>query len=378
MAKRDYYDVLGVSQSSSANEIKKAYRKTAMKYHPDRNPGNKEAEAKFKEAAEAYEVLSDNQKKARYDRYGHRGLDANDMNVNAEDVFSTFGDIFSNLGDVFGDSFSGFTQRSQRKGQSMRVRIKLSLKEQAEGTTKKIKIKKYLHCSSCHGDGSQDGNSTTTCSQCRGTGQIRRSMNSIFQQAFTTSTCNVCGGKGKTILKPCRTCRGEGRTLKEQIEEIKIPAGVTEGMQMKMSGKGSVPAQGGLAGDLIIVFEEEEHPLFKRNGNDIFYNLELNFAQLVLGAHVEVPTIYGTSKIYIQPGTQSGTILKIPNKGIKAYNSFDKGSQLIYVNAYVPSRFTSDEKRLLEGIKESSNFQPKSKKRVEKSFFDKMKDFFSQ
>jgi molecular chaperone DnaJ len=383
MAKKDYYEVLGVSKSVTAEELKKAYRKLAIKYHPDKNPGDKEAEDKFKEIAEAYGVLSDPDKKAKYDRFGHEGLGGGGFGgaggVNMEDIFSQFGDIFGD-GSPFGSFFgggrsSGGSRRAVRKGSDLRIKLKLNLEEIANGVEKKIKVKRYVSCKSCSGNGSKHGNSLQTCGTCNGSGQIRRVQQTMLGQMVTTNTCHVCNGEGKVVLDRCEVCFGEGRVLEEDMITIKIPAGVAEGMQLSMSGKGNVPSRGGVAGDLLIQIEEEEHPQLKRDGNNLIYDLPLNFVDAVLGREVEIPVVTGKVKIHIKAGTQAGEVLRLKGKGLKDLNGYGTGDQLIYVNIYTPKTVSSEEKAILEKLRESPNFQPKAGS-DNKSIFDKMKDFF--
>jgi molecular chaperone DnaJ len=383
MTKKDYYEILGVSKGASEDELKKAYRKLAIQYHPDKNPGDKIAEEKFKEIAEAYSILSDPQKRARYDQYGHAGLGgAGDGGFggggfNMEDIFSQFGDIFgdsSPFGDFFGRS-TGRGGRSVRKGSDLRIKLKLNLEEIANGVEKKIKVKRYVACNTCSGNGSKNGNSLKTCQTCNGQGQVRKVVQTMLGQMVSTSPCPTCQGEGKVIIERCDVCFGEGRTLQEDIIPIKIPAGVAEGMQLSMSGKGNVPSRGGIAGDLLIAVEEEEHPDLKREGSNIIYDLKLNFADAVLGKDVEVPTVSGKVRINIKPGTQAGEILRLKGKGLKELNSYGVGDQLVSVNIYTPTSVSAEERSILEKLRLSPNFEPKMNK-SDRSFFDKMKDFF--
>ena len=383
MAKKDYYDLLGVAKNVTADDLKKAYRKLAIKYHPDKNPGDKEAEEKFKEIAEAYGVLSDSDKKARYDRFGHEGVGGASGfggagNVNMEDIFSQFGDIFgdgSPFGSFFGGGRSGGARKAVRKGSDLRIKLKLNVEEIANGVEKKIKVKRYVSCKVCTGNGSKHGTSLQTCGTCQGSGQIKRVQQTMLGQMVTTNTCHTCNGEGKVVLDRCESCFGEGRMLEEDMISIKIPAGVAEGMQLSMSGKGNVPARGGVAGDLLIQIEEEEHAQLKRDGNNIIYDLPLNFVDAVLGKEVEIPVVGGRVKIHIKPGTQAGEVLRLKGKGFKDINGYGTGDQLIYVNIYTPKIVSSEEKVLLEKLRDSPNFQPKSGG-DNKSIFDKMKDFF--
>ncbi|MDQ4141578.1 MAG: molecular chaperone DnaJ, partial [Bacteroidota bacterium] len=306
MAKRDYYEVLGVSKNASADEIKKAYRKIAIKFHPDKNPDDPTAEDKFKEAAEAYEVLSDQEKRGRYDQFGHQGVNGGGYgHMNMEDIFSQFGDIFgsgSPFGDIFGGGRSGGGRRV-RKGTNLRIKLKLDLEEIANGVEKKIKVKRYVACNTCGGNGAKNGTALQTCSGCQGTGQVKKVVNTMLGQMVSTSTCPVCDGEGKKVSQNCEVCQGEGRELKEEVITINVPAGVGDGMQLSMSGKGNVPQRGGIAGDLLIQIEEEPHPVLKREGNNIVFEQYISFVDAVLGANIEVPTIEGKVKIKIDPGT---------------------------------------------------------------------------
>lgn len=383
--KRDYYEILGVQKSASADEIKKAYRKVAMQYHPDRNPGDKAAEEKFKEAAEAYEVLSDTDKKAQYDRYGHAGVSGNGRGgygggMNMDDIFSQFGDIFGD--DIFGNFFGG--QRGGRGGQrsrgvrgsNLRIKLKLTYEEIAKGVSKNIKVKKYVGCSTCSGSGAKDKGSVQTCSTCGGSGQVRRVQNTFLGQMQTVTTCPSCNGEGSTVTAKCPTCRGEGRVYAEETVTIEIPAGVQEGMQLSISGKGNAGERGGSPGDLIILIEEESHKDLHREGLNVAYELHISFPDAVFGTQVEVPTIDGRAKIKIPAGTQSGKIFRLKGKGFPAVNSYEKGDQLIHVNVWTPQNLTSEEKALLEKLGNSNNFKPQPDKN-EKGFFDKIKEMFS-
>ena len=381
MAKRDYYEVLGVSKNADASEIKKAYRKIAIKYHPDKNPDNAEAEEKFKEAAEAYEVLSNAEKRQKYDRFGHQGVNGGfggGGGMNMDDIFSSFGDIFGGGG--FGDFFGGRRGggpggRRVRKGSNLRIKLKLDLQEITNGVEKKIKVKRYESCDTCGGNGAQNGTALETCGSCQGTGQVKKVVNTMLGQMVSASTCPTCEGEGKVVTSKCSSCHGEGRVYKEEVIPINIPAGVHDGVQLAMSGKGNVPKRGGIAGDLLIVIEEEEHKELKREGNNVHYDLYISFPEAALGTSVEVPTINGRVKITIEPGTQSGKTLRLRGKGIKDINGFGTGDQLIHVNIWTPKKLTDEEKRMLETLKESKNFIPHPGKR-DKSFMDRMKEFF--
>lgn len=383
--KRDYYEVLGVSKSASEEEIKKAYRKLAVKYHPDKNPDDKESEEKFKEAAEAYEVLSNSQKKAQYDRFGHAGMGGaagggfSGQGMNMEDIFSQFGDIFGGGDDSpFGSFFGGGGRggRRQRKGTDLRIKLKLNLEEIANGVEKKIKVKRHVACKTCSGNGSKNGTDLKTCGTCQGSGQVKRVQQTMLGQMVTSSTCPTCSGEGKSVGAKCDACFGEGRVLEEEIIPIKIPAGVSNDMQLSMSGKGNVPPRGGVAGDLLIVIEEEAHEVLHRDGNNVIYDLYISFVDAALGTSVEVPTIGGKAKISIDAGTQGGKILRLKGKGIKELNGYSIGDQLVHVNIWTPKQVNKEERELLEKLRESENFAPQPGK-SEKGFFHKVRDMFS-
>jgi molecular chaperone DnaJ len=380
MGKRDYYEVLGVSKNATKEEIKKAYRKQALKYHPDKNPGDKKAEESFKEAAEAYEVLSNDEKKSRYDRFGHAGMSGagngfSGAGMTMEDIFASFGDIF---GDAFG-GFGGFTtgRRSRRvsKGTNLRVKVKLTLHEISNGTEKKIKVTKYDACTACDGSGAADPHSMSTCSTCHGSGHVTRLTNTMLGQMQTTSVCPACGGEGKSITKKCSVCYGEGIVRKEDIIKINIPAGVAKGMQMTVSGKGNAPRRGGVNGDLLVVIDEEEHPDLLREGNDLIYNLFISIPDAILGTHVEVPTVDNNVKIRIEPGTQPGKILRLRGKGLPEVNGYGHGDLLVNVNVWIPKTMTKEEARIIEKFRESGSFSPKPDNN-DKGFFDRMRGYF--
>jgi molecular chaperone DnaJ len=385
MSKRDFYEILGVGKTASADEIKKAYRKVAMQYHPDRNPGDKAAEEKFKEAAEAYEILSDTDKKAQYDRYGHAGVSSNGRGgygaggMNMEDIFSQFGDIFGD--DIFGNFFGGQRGRGGQRargvrGSNLRIKLKLSYEEIAKGVTKNIKVKKYVPCQTCHGSGAKDKGSVQTCGTCGGSGQVRRVTNTFLGQMQTVTTCPTCNGEGTVITAKCATCKGEGRVYAEETVTIDVPAGVQEGMQLNISGRGNSGERGGTPGDLIILIEEEAHKELQRDGLNVVYDLHITFTDAVFGTQVEVPTIDGRAKIKIPPGTQSGKIFRLKGKGFPGINSYEKGDQLVHVNVWTPQHVSAEEKAMLEKLSHSQNFKPHPDKN-EKSFFDKMKEMFS-
>lgn len=371
MSKRDYYEVLGVGKSASQDEIKKAYRKIAIKFHPDKNPDNPEAEEKFKEAAEAYEVLSSQEKRQQYDRFGHQGMGGRGFSgqgMNMEDIFSQFGDIFGGGGSPFDSFFGGGSRGGSRvrKGTNLRIKLKLTLEEVAEGVEKKIKVNRLV---------TAEGVTFKTCTTCNGSGQVRKVVNTMLGQMVSSSTCSTCNGSGQIIDKKPSGVDSTGLKQQEEVISIKIPAGVTEGMQLSMSGKGNEAPGGGIPGDLLIVIEEIEGEVLKRDGNNIVHELYLSFIDAVLGTSVEVPTIGGKVKIKIEPGTQSGKILRLRGKGIKEVNGYGKGDQLIHINVWTPKTLTKDEKNVLEKLRNSPNFTPDPSK-SEKGFFDKMKEFF--
>ncbi len=388
MSKRDYYDILGVSKSASADEIKKAYRKMAIKYHPDKNPDDKSTEDKFKEAAEAYEVLSKPDKKQRYDQFGHAGTQGGfggyggGGSMDMEDIFSQFGDIFGGGGgggSPFDSFFGGGGQtrggRRVQKGSNLRIKVKLTLEEVANGVEKKIKVNKQVLCNTCDGTGAKDKSSFSSCKTCGGSGAVRRVTNTILGQMQTTSTCPTCNGEGSTITSKCNTCHGDGVTRGEETITINIPAGVSDGMQLSMSGKGNAAPRGGVPGDLIILIEEVQHESLKREGINIIYDLHVSFVDATLGASIEVPTIDGKARIKLEPGTQGGKILRLKGKGIPEVNSYHKGDQLIQINIWTPKILNNDEREVLEKLKESQNFKPSPGKN-ERSFFDRMKEYF--
>jgi len=386
MTKRDYYEILGISKSASPDEIKKAYRKVAMQHHPDRNPGDKAAEEKFKEAAEAYEILSDADKRAQYDRFGHAGVSGNGRGgfggghgMNMEDIFSQFGDIFGE--DIFGSFFGGGGGRTSGsrgrgiRGSNLRIKIKLNYEEIAKGASKTVKVKKYVVCNTCHGNGAKDKNSIQTCGTCGGNGQVRKVSNTFLGQMQTVSTCPTCNGEGTTITNKCVQCKGEGRVYGEETVTLEIPAGVQEGMQLSLSGKGNAGERGGPTGDLIILIEEETHPQLQREGLNVALDLHISFPDAVFGTQLEVPTIDGKAKIKIPPGTQSGKIFRLKGKGFPGVNSYEKGDQLIHVNVWTPQNLSAEEKQAVEKMVDSPNFKPRPEK-SDKSFFDKVREMF--
>jgi molecular chaperone DnaJ len=381
MSKRDYYEILEVSKSANTEEIKKAYRKKALKFHPDKHPGDKEAEDKFKEAAEAYEVLGNADKRQRYDQFGHAGVGGASGSGGFGGGGMTMDDIFSHFGDIFGGGFSGFgggfggSSRGQRvnKGSNLRVKVKLTLKEVANGVEKKIKVKKYVSCQHCSSTGAENGTAYSTCSTCGGSGQVTRVANTILGQMQTRSACPSCGGEGKTITKKCAHCNGDGVLRTEEVVSINIPAGVEEGMQLSVSGKGNAARRGGINGDLLVLIEEEKHPELVRDGSDLIFNLQLSIPDAILGAPTEIPTVEGKVKVKIEPGTQPGKILRLKGKGLPAVNSYHRGDLLVRVNVWIPSDVTKEEKKSMEKMKESDSFTPHKE---QNGFFSKMKDIF--
>ncbi len=379
MSKRDYYEILGVTRTATEVEIKRAYRKMALKYHPDKNPDDPEAEEKFKQAAEAYEVLSDPEKRSRYDQFGHAGVNGSGGGfggggMSMDDIFSHFGDIF---GSAFGGGFSGGggSRRRVNRGSNLRVKVKLTLDEMANGVEKKIKIKKYVQCKVCHGTGAADGNATQTCPTCRGTGQVTRITNTFLGQMQTTSTCPQCGGEGRIITKPCHACHGNGIVKEEEVVTINIPPGVNNGMQLTLSGKGNAGARGGINGDLIILIEEEPHEHLKRDGNNLIYDLYLNFADAALGTEVDIPTVNKKVRFKIPPGTQGGKVFRLRGKGLPDVNGYGHGDLLVNVNVWTPQKLSKEEQKILEKLRESENFKPKPTTK-DKSFFERMKEYF--
>ena len=390
MAKRDYYEVLGVQKDASADEIKKAYRKKAIQYHPDKNPGDKEAEEKFKEAAEAYEVLSNPDKRQRYDQFGHEGLNGaggfggfGGEGMSMDDIFSMFGDIFGGRGGFgsfgFGGSRSGASQRKFR-GSDLRVKVKLNLKEISTGVQKKFKLKKYVTCSHCHGTGAEGGSGMETCPTCHGTGTVTRTQQSIFGTIQTQTACPQCGGEGKIIKNKCKHCGGEGIVYGEEVVEVKIPAGVAEGMQVTINGKGNAAKHNGVPGDLLVVIDEERHPDLIRDQEDLIYNLLLSFPTAALGGSVEIPTIDGKAKVKIEPGTQPGKVLRLRGKGLPIINSYGSstgvGDLLVNISVYIPETLNKDEKNALEKLQDSENFQPNTS--IKDKLFSKFKNFFNK
>ncbi len=386
--KRDYYEVLGVEKTASEAEIKKAYRKLAIQYHPDKNPGDKEAEEKFKEAAEAYSVLSDKDKRARYDQFGHAGMggaagggfsDFADFDLN--DIFSSvFGHGFSGFGGFggFGGGGGGRTQQRKFRGSDLRVKVKLNLKDISTGVEKKFKLKKYVVCNHCHGTGAEGDGGTETCPTCHGTGSVTRTQQSIFGMMQTQSVCPQCNGEGRIIKNKCKHCSGEGIVYGEEVVEVKIPAGVAEGMQLTVGGKGNAGKHNGVSGDLLVVIEEEAHPDLIRDENDLIYNLLLSVPTAALGGTVEIPTIDSKVKVKIEPGTQPGKVLRLRGKGLPSVNSYGysngTGDLLVNVSVYIPETLSKDEKQALEKMQHSDNFEPNLS--MKEKIFKKFKNFF--
>ncbi len=376
--KRDYYEILGVERGASADEIKKAYREVAKKYHPDLNPGDKASEEKFKEAAEAYEILSDADKRARYDRYGHSATGSGAGGGHYSDV----NDIFSQFGDIFGDMFGGAAGRGggggrrSGRGANLRVKVRLTLQEIATGAQKTIKVKKHIVCQTCKGSGAKDSASFSTCNTCKGQGSIKQMTNTFLGQMYTTSVCPTCQGEGRIITNKCTACRGEGRTYGEDTITLDIPAGVNDGMQLSMSGRGNAGERGAPAGDLLISIEEAPDELLRREGNDIVFTLHISIIDAALGNNnIEIPTLNGKAKIKVPPGTQSGKIFRLKGKGLPSVNSYGSGDQLVEVNVWIPQTLSAQEQKTLEQLRNSPNFQPNPDK-SEKGFFDKMREYF--
>ena len=390
MAKRDYYEVLGVDKSASAEEIKKAYRKMAVKYHPDKNPGDKAAEEKFKEAAEAYSVLSDADKKAKYDQFGHAGVDGA-----GPDFSGGFGNLNDILNDLFGGGFGGFgggfggfsgfgggfggnQQRQQRvyRGRDIRVRVKLTLEEIAKGVEKEISIEKSVPCSECGGKGAKNSSDIKTCPGCNGTGQVQRVVNSFLGQTVTYSTCQQCGGEGKIISNPCRSCGGTGLVRKRETIKVKIPAGVEAGMQLTIQGEGHAAKNNGINGDLLVVIEEQAHPDLKRDGNNLYYTKVISMPDAVLGAEVEIPCLDGKHKIKVEPGTQSGEVVRLRGKGLPTVNGYGgTGDLYVKIAVWIPRKLDKEDKAAIEALRNKEGFQPNPSKE-DKSFFDRIKDLF--
>ncbi len=383
--KRDYYEVLGVERNADAETIKKAYRKAAIKYHPDKNPGDKEAEEKFKEAAEAYDVLSSEDKRARYDRFGHAGMSGaagggggfsgfSSGGFSMEDIFEQFGDIFGGFGGSFGGGRSTRSRKVNR-GSDIRITVKLSLQEIAEGVTKKLKINKTVACDTCGGTGAKDASSYATCSQCNGSGFVISVQNSFFGRMQTQSVCPSCGGSGRIIKDKCSKCGGEGTERGQEVIEVKIPAGVGDGMVLTMRGKGNAARNGGVSGDLLVVIEEEHNPLLIRDGNDLIHNMNITVTTAILGGEVEVPTIDGKARIKIAAGTHAGKVLRLRGKGLPDVNGYGRGDIMVVVDITIPDELTKEERKIVEKLAEQPNFKQAST--VEnQNIFERMKNFF--
>lgn len=385
MAKRDYYEVLGVARNASADDIKKAYRSKAMEFHPDRNPGDKTAEEKFKQAAEAYDVLSDADKRARYDRYGHQGVEGMGgggggfQGMDFDEILRRAGfdtdDIFSQFFGGGGGRGRGNRYRGER-GTNIRIKVKLTLEEINTGVSKKIKVKKQVTCNTCHGSGARDGGTADTCHTCRGSGAINRIVQTPFGAMQSATECPTCKGSGQIIKNPCNVCKGDGRTFGEETIDVEIPAGVTEGIQLSMGGNGNAGAKGGPAGDLLISVEEIPHEEFTREGQNIMYELFVNMADAALGAQLEVPTLDGRARFKIPPGTQSGKIIRLREKGLPSVQGYQRGDQLIHINVWTPKHVNDEERKILERLRDLPNFKPKPEKE-DRSFLDKIRDIFS-
>lgn len=379
MAKRDYYEILGISKNASDEDIKKAYRKLAIKYHPDKNPDDKQAEENFKEAAEAYEILSNADKRQRYNQFGHAGVGGASAGhgaggMNMDDIFSQFGDIFGGAFGGFGGSSRGGGGRRVNRGSNLRVKVKLNLSEVSNGVEKKIKVNKYVACKTCSGSGAKSGQ-YDTCKMCNGTGTFTRVQQTILGAMQTQTTCSSCSGEGRIVKDKCGSCHGDGVVRDEEVISINIPAGVADGMQLSMQGKGNAAPRGGINGDLLIAIEEEEHAHLKREGNHLIYSLSISFPDAILGSSVEIPTVDSKVKIKIDAGTQGGKVLRLKGKGLPDVNGYGRGDLLVEISVFTPTTLSGDEKKVVEQLKTSKNFEPNPNKK-EKGFFDRMKEYF--
>jgi molecular chaperone DnaJ len=386
MAKKDYYEILGVSRTASPDEVKKAYRQMAMKYHPDRNPGNKEAEEMFKEAAEAYEVLGDQDKRRRYDQFGHEGMRGTNYREfhDVNDIFSTFSDIFG--GGIFDEVFGG-SGRGRRSGRThhgtpgadLKAKLPLTLEEISTGVDKKLKIKKQKKCDVCNGTGAKAGTGSSSCPQCEGSGELRQVSRSMFGQFVNITTCPTCGGEGRIVREPCVNCHGEGRLVGETTIKVSVPAGVSEGNYIPLQGQGNAGQRGGPPGDLIVLIEEQPHQYFARSGDDIVYDLNISFPMASLGGEIEIPTLTGKAKLTIDAGTPPGRMLRMRERGLPHLNSYGRGDQLVRISIWVPSKLNSKEKEILKQLEATEHIVPSEEERHghSKTFFDKVKDAFS-
>lgn len=379
MAKRDYYEVLGVSKTADTNEIKKAYRKKAIEYHPDKNPGNKEAEEKFKEAAEAYEILSDSDKRQRYDQLGHAGVDGSagggfgGHHMSMDDIFSQFGDIFGGFG--FGGGSRGGSRHRVNRGSNIRIKVKLTLKEVVHGVEKKVKVSKYISCNSCNGTGAEHGSAYSTCSTCGGSGQVTRVQQTFLGHMQTTATCPACGGEGQSITHKCPSCAGNGIIQGEEVISLNIPAGVEDGMQLSVSGKGNAAARGGINGDLLVLIEVVADEELVRDGQDLHYTKYISIPDAVLGTTIEVPTVDGKAKIKIPAGTQPGKVFRLKGKGLPSVEFHGIGDLLVSLNVWIPQNLSASEQSMIESFRNSNNFDPAPTSK-DKSFFDRMREYF--
>ncbi|MBN2857731.1 MAG: molecular chaperone DnaJ [Candidatus Delongbacteria bacterium] len=379
MAKRDYYEILGVDKNATKEDIKKAYKKLALKFHPDKNKGDKESEEKFKEVGEAYSVLSDDDKRARYDRFGHDGLRAGAGGGGGFDFSGfDFGDAESIFEQFFGGGFGGRTSRrrsgtSSRRGSDLQINIKLTLEEIAKETTKKIKINKFVKCSACSGTGAKNASSVRKCSTCNGTGEVRTVQRSILGQFVNVSPCHACDGLGEIITEKCSVCSGEGRVREDKTVSVTIPAGVREGQYLTLSGEGNAGKRGGQPGDLIVIIQEKEHKYFDRDRENLYYNLQLSVAEAALGAELQIPVIDGKVKLKIAPGTQPGKKLMLKGKGLPVLNGYGNGDMIVKINVWIPEKLSKRSKELFESLKTVDDIKPKAS---EKGFFEKIKDRF--